>query len=116
VAAAGGTLGLNGLGIRKATMLKVHVYVAGLYLGEKTSEASAILGSDQPWQLALRFVRGVDAGDIRDAFSEGFTHAADGNAESLQPRVDAPNAMVVDFKEGQYSHSPTLRPRACRLT
>ncbi|MGE0119694.1 MAG: chalcone isomerase family protein [Dongiaceae bacterium] len=94
-------LALNGLGIRKATFLKVKVYVAGLYLPQKANDAAQVHG-DGPWQLVLHFVRDVDASDIRDAFNEGFEKAAGGNLAALRPRIDALNARVVDVKKGQY--------------
>ena len=93
---------LNGLGLRKATMLSVKVYVAGLYLPEKSTDAGQILGANQHWQLVLRFVRDVDAPDIRDAFEEGFEKAAGDKLDSLRQRIDSLNAQIVDFKEGQY--------------
>ena len=49
---AGGTdLVLNGLGIRKATFLKVKVYVAGLYLPQKSGDAGKIIGA---WSTPCR--------------------------------------------------------------
>jgi len=100
---AGGTdLVLNGLGLRKATILRVRVYVAGLYLPRKSSDAGAILGASGRWQLVLRFVRDVDASDIRDAFQEGFEKAAGDKLAGLRPRIAALNARMVDFKTGQY--------------
>jgi hypothetical protein len=46
-AKAGGTdLVLNGLGIRKATFLNVKVYVAGLYLPQKSGEAGKIISAE----------------------------------------------------------------------
>ena len=39
-------LELNGLGIRKATMLAVKVYVAGLYVPQKSGNAGALLSSN----------------------------------------------------------------------
>ena len=92
---------LNGLGIRKATMLKVNVYVAGLYLPNKQSAPGPILGSDGPWQLVLRFVRDVGASDIRGAFQEGFEQTAGNNLAALRPRIDAFNAQIPDLKTGQ---------------
>jgi Chalcone isomerase-like len=100
---------LNGLGIRKATLLKVKVYVAGLYLPQKSGDAGKILGTDQPWQLSLHFVRDVDASDIRDAFDEGFKKATGGKIEALSKRIETLNAQMVDFKEGQhlaYTYEP----------
>ncbi|MGH7123758.1 MAG: chalcone isomerase family protein, partial [Stellaceae bacterium] len=48
---------LNGLGIRKATLLRVKVYVAALYLPQKSGDASAIVSANGRWQLVLHFVR-----------------------------------------------------------
>ncbi len=92
---------LNGLGIRKATFLRIKVYVAGLYLPQKATDAAAILGANSRWRLVLHFVRDVDAGDIRDAFQEGFKKAAGDKLGALQQRIAALNAQIVDFKTGQ---------------
>ena len=101
-ATAGGTnLVLNGLGIRKATMLKVKVYVAGLYLPAKSSDPGQILSAGQPWHYVLHFVRDVDASDIREAYEEGFKKAAGDKVAGLQQRIDSMNARITDFKEGQ---------------
>jgi hypothetical protein len=102
VKAGGVDLVLNGLGIRKATFLNVKVYVAGLYLPQKSGDAGKIIGASQPWQLVLRFVRDVDASDIRDAWEEGFEKNAGDKLATLQPRIKTLNARMVDFKEGQY--------------
>jgi hypothetical protein len=96
----GAELVLNGMGLRKVTFLKVKVYVAGLYLGEATGDAGRILGSNQPWRLALHFLREVEASDIRDAFLEGFEKATGVIPDELRPRIEALNAMMVDFEEG----------------
>lgn len=101
VQVGGADLVLNGLGIRKATFLKVKVYVAGLYLPQKANDAAQVDG-DGPWQLVLHFVRDVDASDIRDAFNEGFEKAAGGNLAALRQRIDSLNDRIVDFKKGQY--------------
>jgi hypothetical protein len=100
---AGGTdLVLNGLGIRKATFLNVKVYVAGLYLPQKSGDAGKIIGTSQPWQLVLRFVRDVDASDMRDAWEEGFKKNSGDKLAALQPRIETLKARMADFKEGQY--------------
>ncbi len=93
---------LNGLGLRKATFLKVRVYVAGLYLPQKSNDAGQILGADRRWRLVLRFVRDLDASDIREAFEAGFKNAAGDQLAALRQRIAALNGMMVDFKEGQY--------------
>ena len=67
VKAGNAELLLNGLGLRKATMFNVKVYVAGLYLPQKSSDAGQILAANRPWRLELRFVRDVGVSDIRNA-------------------------------------------------
>jgi hypothetical protein len=99
VAGPGGDLVLNGLGIRKATLLKVHVYVAALYLPAKSGDGAAIVAA-QPWALDLHFVHDVDASDMEEAFRDGFKKAG-ADETALKPRIDQLVAMFVDFKEGQ---------------
>ncbi len=97
---AGADLVLNGLGIRKATLLKVKVYVAGLYLPQKSNDPGHILSSATPWQLSLHFVRDVDESDMRDAFDEGFEKAAGDKGQALKERIETLKSELVDFKEG----------------
>ena len=97
---SGADLALNGMGIRKATMLKVKVYVASLYLPEKSNDAAHILGADPPWQLVLNFVHDVDASDMHDAFDEGFKKAAGSKLAALNERIETLKAAMVDFKKG----------------
>ena len=94
-------LALNGLGIRKATLLRIKVYVAGLYVPKKATDGAAILSANGRWRLVLHFVRDVDASDIRDAFHDGFEKAAGDKLGALEKRIAALNAQVVDLKTGQ---------------
>lgn len=91
---------LNGIGLRKATFFSVKVYVAGLYLPQKSGDAEQILATDQSWQLVLHFVRDVDSDDIHDALAEGFENATDGKVEAILPQIDAINTLVPDLKVG----------------
>ena len=102
VKVGGSDLVLNGMGIRKATMLQIKVYVGSLYLPKKSKDASQILGTDRPWQLVLRFVRDVDVSDIRAALEEGFTKAVGNKLAALGPRIETLKASRVDVEEGQY--------------
>jgi len=104
-------LALNGIGLRKATFLKVKVYAAGLYLPQKSGDPAKILATDQPWHLVLRFVHDADASDIREAFDDGFKKAAGDKFAALKPRVDALNAQMKDFKTGHYL-AYTYQPKA----
>src|SRR5712664_4248546 len=72
----GGTLTLNGLGLRQATFLKVNVYVAALYVANVSSDTHALLGSNTPKELILHFVHNASDDELKKAWEEGFEHNA----------------------------------------
>jgi len=96
---AGKTLVLNGVGLR--TKFIVKVYVAGLYLEQKSSDAAAILKSDAPKRLVMHFVRDVSRNQMTDAFQEGFDKNSPDAAKSMKPDIDRLLAAVDDIREGQ---------------
>jgi hypothetical protein len=94
------SLTLNGLGVRKATFLKINVYVAALYLPNRTADARAIIESSGPFELDLQFVRGVGAKSIRDGFEEGFAQSSGGNA-ALKSRIATLEGWMEDIRAGE---------------
>lgn len=94
-------LALNGLGMRKATFLKVNVYVGALYVVQPSQDAGQLLASRGPDELVLHFVRDVDAKDLRDAWSEGFAKNAKEQLPALQDRIARLNGWMGDMKKGQ---------------
>ena len=100
VQVSGKTLSLNGMGVREATMLKVDVYVAGLYLEQVSSDPAAILASPGTKRMVLKFVRDVDREDIVDAWKEGFKKNATVSAASLKADIDKLNSWMGNFAEG----------------
>lgn len=104
----GKSLVLNGMGARLATMLKVKVYAAGLYLEQRSTDAQAIIGTDQPRHLVLHFVRDVDRDEITDAWTEGFKKNG-ANMQSLAARIDSLNNAMTDLPSGSvlaFSYEP----------
>jgi hypothetical protein len=89
---------LNGLGVREATLFKVDVYVAGLYLERRSKDPAEILDTDDSKVLHLMFVRDVDRSDVVDAFREGFEKNSHG-IDALRPRIDTFLALVPAFNE-----------------
>ena len=63
---------LNGLGIRKATVFKVKVYVAGLYLESQSANPVEIINSAQNKKIVMKFLRDVSSKKIRNAYVKGF--------------------------------------------
>ena len=97
----GGALTLNGLGMRKATLLKVNVYIAALYVAKKSNDPNAVLGSGSPYELVLQFVRDVGAADIARGWDEGFEKNAKGQLAALKDRIATLNGWMTDMKVGQ---------------
>jgi len=107
--AEGATLKLNGLGLRQATMFKVNVYVAALYVAQTSTDASVILKSNAPFQLVLQFVRDVGRSDLVKGWEEGFENNAKSLIPALKDRIEAFKAMMTDVKTGEqlrFFHKP----------
>jgi hypothetical protein len=105
----GGTLRLNGLGLRQATFLKVNVYVAALYVAHVSSDPQALLGSNTPKELILHFLRNVSDDELTKAWEEGFAHNAKAQLPALQERIEMLKSWMVDMQSGQrlpFLHTP----------
>jgi hypothetical protein len=106
---AGSTLVLNGLGLRKATMLKVKVYVAALYVAEVTTDADAVLAANTPKEIILHFVHDVDAGELQQGWEEGFENNSGEQMSTLKERIGKLQGWMADMKNGQqltFTHKP----------
>jgi Chalcone isomerase-like len=97
----GTDLALNGLGMRKATFLKVNVYVAALYVTRPSREPQPLIDPATPAELTLHFVRNVSVGDLRNAWKEGFERVAKDQMATLGARVTMLNSWMSDIKTGQ---------------
>lgn len=93
----GRKLALNGLGLRQATMFKVNVYVAALYVTKPSANADALLGSGDPKQLILQFMRNVSAADLNKAWDEGF----DKRLAPFKSHLETLKGWMTDMKPGQ---------------
>lgn len=93
------TLHLNGIALREKFF--VDVYVAGLYLQEKSSAPEAILAQDHPRMMIMHFLRDVDAESINEAWFEGLEANTENVSPELREKFDQLAAMMTDIKEGQ---------------
>jgi hypothetical protein len=92
---------LNGLGLRLATIFKVSVYVAALYVPKASGDPATILRTDTAKQIILHFVRNVGVGDLRKGWTEGFEKNANGTLPALKDRIATFNSWMGDMKAGQ---------------
>jgi len=77
---------LNGLGLRTKFMFKI--YVAGLYLEQKSSNADAILKSDSAKRIVMKFLHDASKKQIEDAFEESFDGNAPDAKKTMKPEID----------------------------
>jgi hypothetical protein len=92
---------LNGLGLREASMLKVDVYVAGLYLEQKSSDPGAILASDQIKHLHMDFVyKKVATKKITKAWEDGIEANVPDQAASLAAPLAQLNGWMEEMVRG----------------
>lgn len=93
------TLMLNGLGLRTKYMVKV--YVAGLYLEQKSSDADAILKAEATRRIVLHFVRSVSRKQIVDAFDESFSANAPEARNSMKAEIERFFGAIEPLKDGE---------------
>ncbi len=94
-------LTLNGLGIRKATFVKVNVYVAALYVSQVSRDPKGLIESNGLDELILHFVRSVGVDDLRKGWSEGFVQNSKDQLAVLKERIATLNGWMSDMKTGQ---------------
>ncbi|OPL18194.1 MAG: hypothetical protein AVO35_06730 [Candidatus Aegiribacteria sp. MLS_C] len=96
----GTELALNGLGTREATLFRVNVYVAALYLENPGGNGPAICASEETKRLVLHFVRDVGESDITSAWAEGFIKNAGNDLPRYEDRVITLNSWMSPMSEG----------------
>ena len=82
------SLVLNGGGIREKFWL--DLYVGGLYLTQKESNAQAIIDANQPMVIYLDIVSGLITSEkMIEAVDEGFQKSTQGNIEPLKNEIES---------------------------
>lgn len=99
VTAQGTPLVLNGVGLRKKAIFKV--YVAGLYLPAKTTDADTIFSGDQPRRIVLQFLRGVGQDQMCDAMNDGLKNNTPDASAELKAKFEQFCGMMVDVDKGE---------------
>ena len=93
----GNALVLNGAGVRTKAIFKV--YVAALYLAQKTSDANAVINDTGNKRVSMHMLRELSAEKLLNALDEGFT-ANNSAAEmtAIEPQMKAFRAMMTSAK------------------
>lgn len=97
IKAGDNTATLNGGGIRKKLFFKL--YVGGLYLQNKSSDAKAIINADEAMAVKLQITSGmISSENMSEAITEGFEKSTGGNMKPLQAKIDE---FVNTFKKSE---------------
>jgi hypothetical protein len=95
----GHALILNGTATRKKFIVKV--YVAGLYLPARESDAEKILGADEPRHLVMQFVHDVDKGKMCNAWNEALANNTPDASAELKAQFETLCGYMEDIKKGE---------------
>ena len=99
VTVGGKTLVVNGMGVRKKMMIKV--YVAGLYLEQRSADPAAIVGSDSAKRVVMHFTTNMATKSKMDeAWREGFEANSPDSYAALADRVSTFIGFFGDMKDG----------------
>jgi hypothetical protein len=91
---------LNGAGLRKRFMF--NVYVIGLYLPERKSDAAAVLELPGPKRAAIHMLRDVSADTFTEALVEGLReNHTEADYKAIEPRVQELAAIFAEIKEAK---------------
>jgi hypothetical protein len=99
VDAGGHKLVLNGAALRKKLFIKV--YVGGLYLGARQTNAGAIVATDAPRRQVLHFIFDVDKGKMAEAWEEGLADNTPNAPADVKAAFKTLSSWMEDMKEGQ---------------
>jgi hypothetical protein len=93
----GNALVLNGAGVRTKAIFKV--YVAALYLAQKTSDATAVISDAGNKRVSMHFLRDLSAEKLLHAMDEGF-EANNSAAEmtAVEPQMKAFRQLMTSAK------------------
>lgn len=98
---------LNGAGLRKRLFFKV--YVVGLYLPEKKTDASGAIQVPGPKRVAIHMLRNVGADTFTEALVEGLRdNHSEADFRKLEPQAKQLADIMGEVKEAKKGMDLTL--------
>jgi hypothetical protein len=99
VTVEGENLILNGMALRKKFIIKV--YVAGLYLPARTTNAEQILGADAPRRIVLQFIYHPSAKQMCGAWNDALEDNTPNASTVLKQQFVTLCGYMEDVKKGE---------------
>ena len=94
------TLHLNGTGMRTATIFKVKVYEAFLYLENKTQDPQKIIDSSETKVMKMKFLRDVSSKDIQKSWNQTLRDNCTTFCAEIEPTIATFTGFMKDVKSG----------------
>jgi hypothetical protein len=111
-------LQLNGAGVRTRAIFKV--YVAGLYVPQKSKDATALLSQKGPRRMSITMLRNVDADSFGGALNEGLkNNHTEAQLAGYKAQIEALNAnlkAVGETKKGDVINFEYVPDAGTRIT
>jgi hypothetical protein len=86
---------LNGAGIR--SKLFIDLYIAALYLNNKTQDPQSIITADEPMMIQIHVISNlISSENLTRGTSEGFAKSTGNKTEAIQTQIDD---FLDSFKE-----------------
>lgn len=118
VQVASAPLQLNGAGVRTRAIFKV--YVAGLYVPQKSKDAAALLSQKGPRRMSITMLRNVDADSFGGALNEGLkNNHTEAQLAGFKAQIEALNAnlkAVGETKKGDVINFEYVPDVGTRIT
>jgi len=99
----GDRLLLNGLGLRTYSIFRIGIYVAGLYLEQRSDDPDVILRSTGMKLIRIRFLHNVNAQEARASWQQAFERTCKLPCDLSSGQVQRFLAAVPAFHEGDES-------------
>ena len=96
-AVAGANLTLNGVGLRKKFFVKI--YVGGLYLPQRSSDADAIVAAAGPDRILMHMIYEVSKEQFADAWHDDFKANNPDSYAALHDQIEQFIAWFSDSKK-----------------
>lgn len=93
-------LSRNGVGIRSATFLNIHVYVAALYAEHPSKQPQSLLKPEEAKAIIMHFKRDVSRDDMIEALDEALENNAGSAYAGARKHMKSFAKRLPELKEG----------------
>lgn len=94
------TLHLNGIAVRKVPLLKIRIFVAGLYLESKSRNAHEILDSSQTKKIHVHFLKSISKHKIASVWADELSSRCSSPCPYTSGDINKLGEQMEDINRG----------------